>query len=533
MPKTLSLIRRIIAAVALVAVTILVFMRSGIVLSWRQELEQLAQPGEPPIELRIWDWWSPATNEAYAEYFDTLKERFEATHPGVRIRYQFVPFISYVQKLSTGMTGANPPDVFQCSVAWVDSFYNRGMLLPLNEQLKEQNIEGGPQDLGRNAFIPSAWRHNEMDNGHVVGIPQTVDAACLLWNLDILEQALEQYPDMREMFQRKPDGSLDTARIHFDAIRDWEHFRQLTKRLTVRDKDGNLEQAGYAIVAKDDESVFALPWFAANGGGYEDPAGRKAIFARPAGVQAMHFLGQLYWEDKVCPTIQRQLMPVEVFERRDLVCVSAGTWDGKKILRNTQGWSHFGMTAYPAGPMGDGPGAVTWANMMVLSRRSKHPDLAWDYIKLTCGLEGNLIRLKLFGYAGPRKDLYNQPEWDKAVEERAYLSNVPKIAAVGSKLRRIEVAAADHQANPIFESIILNYPSIVAGEGPYPSVKAALEEAAGRVNRVFDTYHHQVAEWRELFGFPMPADLQEDTQTMNDSVRHPGDTEALATETVH
>ena len=84
-----------------------------------------------PVQLRVWDWWSPASNEEYGQYFDAIEEAFEAQNPDVDIVYQIVPFGNYVQKLSTAMVGSTPPDVFQSAVYWAEGFYQRGMLRPL------------------------------------------------------------------------------------------------------------------------------------------------------------------------------------------------------------------------------------------------------------------------------------------------------------------------------------------------------------------------------------------------------------------
>ena len=74
-------------------------------------------------------------------------------------------------------------------------------------------------------------------------------------------------------------------------------------------------------------------------------------------------------------------------------------------------------------------------------------------------------------------------------------ANVKRICLVGEKLRHTEIIAANHQANPIFETILLRYPAIAQGNGPHPSVEAALRGAAEAVNRVFLRYNRQVGDW--------------------------------------
>ena len=45
------------------------------------------------------------------------------------------------------------------------------------------------------------------------------------------------------------------------------------------------------------------------------------------------------------------------------------------------------------------------------------------------------------------------------------------------------------------ETILLRYPRIVAGEGPYASVAEAMGRAARDVDNVYRRYGEQVARW--------------------------------------
>ena len=448
----------------------------------------------PRAELWVWDWWSPAGNEEYGAYFKELEEVFESRHPEIDVVFQFVPFGHYVQKLSTAMVGRRPPDVFQSSVYWAEGFYHRGMLRSLNDLL-DSHPGSGPTSLGEEAFLSSAWRHNHTRNGLVYGIPQIIDANCLLWNLDILEEEAKNDQEILSLFAQREDGTVDFDRMRFDAISDWSQFRRIVNKLTRYDVQGEVEQAGFVIQAYGGGGGMFSPWLASNGGRYQDPAGKEALFGSPNGVQAMRFLAELYWDDKVSPAFRRQLSGTELFEERKAACILGGTWSGKDIARDTQGWTHMGKTGFPPGPMGEGQRTETWGNMLVISSACRQVEAAWQYIQFVCGLEGNLLRAKHLGYNGPRLDYYETEAWERTREERPYLSNVKEICLAGIKLRHTEIIASDHQANPMFETILLNYPAIREGKGPYPSVEVALEEAAGHVNAVYARYNQQVDRW--------------------------------------
>ncbi|HXG22976.1 MAG TPA: hypothetical protein VNJ09_00355 [Chthonomonadales bacterium] len=89
---------------------------------------------------------------------------------------------------------------------------------------------------------------------------------------------------------------------------------------------------------------------------------------------------------------------------------------------------HAGVVhaVFPMGPRGEGYTTFTWGNMLVISRRTKEPELAWEYVLAIC--------------------------------------------ASGKKLRHTQINAVDYASQPIFETLLLRYPDIEKGRGPYPSV---------------------------------------------------------------
>ena len=482
-----------VLSLCLVALGVGVVLRAGMTRAW---IEQVSSDLPPrPTQVRVWDWWSASTNEEYGAYFRDLEDTFEELHPDIDIVYQSVPFSNYVQKLSAAMVGPTPPDVFQSSIIWGEGSYRRGMLRPLNDLLAGDAHLPAAQRVDGGVFLPSAWRHNHTEDGVIFGIPQIIDAQCLVWNLDILQDAAADDESIRAVFSRLPDGTIDYDHIRYDAVEDWEHFRRIARRLTVYGPDGRVERGGFVIHAHGGGADLFSPWLASNGGHYHDANGTRALFASPAGIQTMHFLAQLYWHDRVCPPFRRQLSHREYFEQRRAACVVAGTWSGKDIIRDTMGWQHFGKTAFPPGPSGNGQRTLTWGNMLVITSRCQQVDAAWKYVRFVCSLEGNLLRSRHLGYNGPRIDFYDTAQWRRAVSERPYLSNVKEICLAGEKFRHTEITAADHQANPVFEAILLRYPDICAGTGPFPSVEDAMTLAAANVDSVYRRYNRQAESW--------------------------------------
>lgn len=460
----------------------------------------------PHRVLRVWDWWSPSSQEEYAAYFGAVKQAFEQDHPDVEVVFQFVPFGQYQQKMTTALVGNSPPDVFQSSVYWAEGLYDQGALLSLNPFLERERAEragkralGLPIDTGQivdqEAYLAAAWRHNTKVDGTVFGIPQVLDSSALLWNTGLLRRAAQDNPEIRAMFEHRPDGSTDYERLRFDAIRDWSQFRRVALALTRRDPRGDIEQAGFAIHAHGSGAEPLMPWCAANGTNFQDAAGTRALFDNAAGIEAIRFVLDLYWTDRVSPPFRQQIDDEEVFDQGKVACVSGGTWSPRYVVRDTEGRIHCDLTPFPPGPHGAGPTTQTWGNMLVISRRSIQPDLAWEYIKCVTSLRGALRLLKYTDWNSPRRDFYSCPEWTDRCARNPALHNIAAICSSGKKLRHTQINAVNYVTASIFETLMLHYPLIVSGHGTYPSVDGAVREAAGAANRVYRRYNEQVAFW--------------------------------------
>ncbi len=477
--------------------------RSGPTRDLGRAVSRVAAPtAKRPVTLRVWDWWSASTTEDYARYFGEVERIFEQRHPDVDLIFQAIPFSSFEQKLATGILGGSPPDVFQCSVNWVQGLYDRGMLRELNDFIADT------PELQDEQFMPSALYHTRRGE-RVFGVPHIVDASCLLWNLDILRAE----PSLHGMFERKPDGTPDFRRLRFDAVRDWDHFRQIARRLT-RDRSqaesaalggsGAVRQYGFGMSAFGMGAGPFMGWAAANGVRFQDRAGTRALFDTPGAAETLTFLAELRWRDGICPPFRRELTSHGQFEERVVACAAGGTWDGKYLVRDTEGWLGFGMTAFPPGPRGAGPKTLTWANMMVMSSRTRVPEVAWEYMRLICGPAGALLKLKYLNQNSPRLDFYEGSAWADEVRRRPYLSNVKRICESGDPLLHTQTQAVKDEVQPIFEYVLLNWPDIRAGKGRYPGSAEALHEAARRVNLVYERYGKMTAQWNRQLGRPAP-----------------------------
>ena len=155
--------------------------------------------------IRIWDWWNPAGNAKLGEFFDKVKRDFERDHPNIEVRYQFIPFgTQYIQKLMSSFAAGDPPDAFQCSIIWATDLYDR-------RRYPRPRTTSSPRrrTCRRRSFTPSARRTRRSD-GHVFGIPTSMDAYALIINAKLVREA-----------------GLDPSPY---AIESWDEFSRIRSR---------------------------------------------------------------------------------------------------------------------------------------------------------------------------------------------------------------------------------------------------------------------------------------------------------------
>ena len=298
--------------------------------------------------IRIWDWWNPAGNPSLGVFFDKVERDFEAAHPDIDVRYQYIPFgTQYIQKLMSSFAAGNPPDAFQCSIIWATDLYDRGIIRDMNDFL-EESPEVAPE-----AFFPISMSYISRD-GRVFGIPTSMDANTLLYN--------------REMFE---EAGLDPAPF---SMKDWNDFIAYTDKLTIRDDNGKVVRAGFLLSATGDRFSTILPWLGTTGNSFLTGDLMSTNADTPAGIATMQFLYDLLHKHKVSfpPGSERQ--DFSLFTERKAAMVMGGTWDGYGLKERAPDMK-FVMTSYPAWP-GEGGrrSTVTWVNMMMMPKGVQAPE---------------------------------------------------------------------------------------------------------------------------------------------------------------
>jgi multiple sugar transport system substrate-binding protein len=405
--------------------------------------------------LRVWDWWSPVETEALRAYFVGVEEAFERDHPDVDLRFQHIPFgPQYIQKIMASMAAGRPPDVLHSSIIWANDLYERGVLSDLKPQ-----VDCTPE-MADEAWLPAARQYGR-EGDYIYGLPIEHDASCLVYNLDLFEEA-----------------GISTDPLALDT---WEDLRQAALKMTKRDAKGNVTQAGFMVPPGDLSAI--LPWMYTNGGRFYSDDRRSVAFNTPEMREAMQFLQDLQYKDKVSFPLQAERQDFQLFLQGKVAILFNGTWAGH-IIEEQAPSMRFRMTSFPRGPRGSGRSGMTWTNMMCIPKGARQPKLAWEFMTYYCGMDNARWKLKSINRNAPLAAFYETPEWRQAVEKHPYLVNIPQITEVGGPYPVVRFTEIDSIFRPLCEGLMLNN----------LSPEQVLDRAGGKIDAVLKEYYDQLDE---------------------------------------
>lgn len=163
------------------------------------------------VTLNYWGLWEePAV-------FNSVIADFEKDNPGIKINYRRNQLIDYRTRLSGRLikTGTNEPeevDIFRIHNTWIPMF--RQYLAPVpNETIANIGLDNDYWDIYKTDLKENNW----------LSIPIMYDGLALFYNQELLEAAKITIPD------------------------DWWELEQAAKKLTIKDKRGNIQIAGVGM----------------------------------------------------------------------------------------------------------------------------------------------------------------------------------------------------------------------------------------------------------------------------------------------
>jgi ABC-type glycerol-3-phosphate transport system substrate-binding protein len=324
--------------------------------------------GEEKITLTIWD----TGTEYYQWVEDVAIPLFKEMHPNVEIVHTGIPYDQYSLKVDTAATAGDLPDLLADEVPGPNSkWYRAGLFVPLNDYMAADGI----QDTDFCGLINTSI---QMDD-QVFMLPMYVNFWGMLYN--------------KEKFAEAGLPILDTGTI--TTFDEWlDYARKLNKPSESFDTrvwgtqmirpDWNLMPAGMSD-----------PY-------YLGPDGRICAgnADTPAMIGAWENIRDAFQEDLTPETGQALLGDQDswLFFTEGKVAISYG--DMSMANQAADKGIDVGITGQPVLEKDFPMNVHTYGMGYGITRASKHPELAWDFIKLTATrIPLELIGAKEYGEA--------------------------------------------------------------------------------------------------------------------------------------
>lgn len=204
-----------------------------------------------PIEIEVWTNF--AAEAPPQRVFDDMVAQFNAANPDIVVVHRVVPG-DIAARYRVSLAGGVMPDVGWVSPDWFVPFYTEELLVPIEELLERDGIDGS-------SFWPGVWKQGV--GGRQWGMPFEVGSEALIYNRDW----------------------FDAAGIG-EPPQTWDDFLTVAKRLTDPERGRWGFEPGWP-------GYMSIQWVWRNGGGLVSDDLRQALFDQPETVEAVQWLADL------------------------------------------------------------------------------------------------------------------------------------------------------------------------------------------------------------------------------------------------
>lgn len=349
-----------------------------------------------------------------------LIPEFEATHPGLQVRVQQLPWLGAHEKLMTAVVGDSTPDVAQLGNTWIPEFATIHALAALDA---EQSASGVVQEAD---YFPGVWDTSQVE-GRLLGVPWYVDTRVLFYRRDLLSEAGFSSPP------RTWSELLDMLRaIQARATRDGQYraaiylpldepeplltlgLQQADPLLREGDRFGNFQSAGFRRALEFYASLF------------------QAGLARREGSAQVANL----WDE---------------FARGSFVFYMSGPWQiGEFERRLPAELADSWMTAPLPGQAGPGASLALGASLVIFERSQKK-QAAWQLLEYLSRPDVQRRFFELTGDLPPRRSSWEDPRLALDAHAKAFreqlerakpMPKVPEWERITTEVRIIGERAA-------------------------------------------------------------------------------------------
>lgn len=328
-------------------------------------------------------FWKPSWGTADEKYLPPLFEKFEESHPGVKIEFLFHPWEGLMERYVLAFSGPNPPDIFYMPDLQYPKLAAAGFLAKLDQEF--------PDDINKvKAENIDTWWNPGNYKGNQYGFPFVHVGISLVYNKDMFDKAGVAYPP-----------SVNDANL---SEWTWDKFIEVCTKLT----DPANNKWGYAWAANytGDTEVMVWPHLVQAGATILDPNDpTKTGLDSPAGLVGYNFINDLVNKYNIAPDKGMNPKFQDMFYTGN-AAICPFDCHGIKPILEQHPELRIGVTTMPKGPGTnlDGRGMHANVGFLFLSEKSQNKEMAWELIKFLASKENVETYINDVGLFGCRKD---------------------------------------------------------------------------------------------------------------------------------
>jgi len=395
--------------------------------------ERNNKTADAKIKLVFWHSFVASTIPALNELID----KFETEHPNIQIEAQYIPSgDALIQKLITAIRSKTAPDISWLHSDFLEDLVEADAIYKMEDFINGSNglAEGEIEDIYPALIQFSSWR------GTLYSLPMEATNLALIYN--------------KEMFRK---AGLDPEQ----PPKTWDELHEFSKKLTFdKDKNGKDDQTGMFIPIYPAAGPLGSwmvwqwePFLWQAGGDIINEEQTKVLYDGEGGVKALELWQKIY-RDLRLRTFTSDFDVA--FASKRLAMSMDGPWNlprYKDLLKNLD-WA---FAPLPTGPVKQA--TVVGGEYLAIFKQSKHPDVAWQFLKWIIEPEIQAFWAMRSGYLPIRHAVLKVPEFQKYLEDNPNFKVFVEQMEVGQAQRPIDYGGLEitrHMAQAIENATIGN-----------------------------------------------------------------------------
>lgn len=371
--------------------------------------------------------------------------RFNKKYPKVTVELEMDAIATgwgdYVTKVLGQFNAGAAADVYGTAIETFQAFSARGLWLGLDDFVKA--------NTGFSDFAPSLFEQGSY-KGELHYIPIGWNNIMINYNRDLFDKAGVAYPK---------DGKWT-----------WDEFREVAKKLTIKDSSGTVTQFGYEV---PNQNFFIQPWFFSNGTGILKDDWSASNMLDPKVAESLQFLYDLIHVDGVSPIPGKDTMDNQ-FMAGQVAMISRGHWIVQQAKTNKLNMD----IAIP--PSKESDTTVIGFGAYAINKNTANADLAKALVLELTSEETQKEEGEKGGGVPGRKS---------AASTEAFLSFPPSAALYYQTLPHTKAVPSPANFQEVEKIFIRSYTAMMSGEVP---IADGVKQADAELNESFARLKQQM-----------------------------------------